>query len=136
MDTPAQAAGRPPEGTIKGTAATLIELVGTRFELAGLELRDESRHALGLVVRGVAAGLLAGAAAVMAGVLVVAAFWDSHRLLAAGLVAVAYAGAAAWLALGIRNVLRDRPAPFEASVRELQADLAALRGRPSGEEGS
>lgn len=126
MDTPAEAA-RPPEGTIKGAAGTLVELVGTRFELLGVELREESRHVLGLVVRGVAAGILAGSALAMAGVLVVAFFWDTHRLWAAALVALAYGGLCAYLLTGIRNTLRDRPTPFDASVREIQADLAALR---------
>ena len=132
MDIPAHAEGRPPDGSIKGTAGTLLELVGTRFELLGLELREESRNVAGLVVRGVAAGILAGAALAMAGVFVVAAFWDTHRLWAAGLVALAYAGLAAWIIAGIRTTLRDRPVPFDASVREIQADLAAMR-RGDGE---
>jgi uncharacterized membrane protein YqjE len=133
MDTPAEATGRPPEGSIHGVAGTLIELVGTRFELLGVELRDESRQVASLVVRGVVAGILAGAALVMAGVVVVALFWDTHRLWAAGLVTLAYAAACAWMVIGIRNAVRDRPAPFDASVRELQSDLAALRRRSGGE---
>ena len=120
---------RAPEGTVRGAVGTLAEMLGTRVELFGVEVREEARHVQQMLLRTVVAALLAGSALVAAGVFVVVALWDSHRLLAIGAVTLVYAAAAAWLLAGVRNALRERPTPFQSTVGEFQADLAALRGR-------
>lgn len=129
MDAPVEAEVRPPEGSIGGTAHTLLELLSTRVELFGVEAREEARHVQGMLLRTVIAALLAGSAAVMAGVFVILVFWDTHRLLAAGGVTLVYAVAAFVLVRGIQSTLQARPAAFAATVGEFDADLAALRGR-------
>ncbi len=133
MDTPAEAEGRPPQGTIRGAAGTLVELLGTRVELFGVELREETRHLQEMLVRGFIAALLLGCALVMAGVAVVVAFWDTHRMLAACGVTLLYAAGGVILFLGMRSSFRERPAAFKATVEEFQADLGTLRRREEEE---
>ena len=129
MDDPVEAGERPPEGTVKGATSALLELLGTRVELLGVEVREETRHVQRMLVRTVLAAFLAGSALVMAGVFVVVALWDTHRLLALGAVTLVYGAAGAVLLMGVRSALRERPTPFGATVGEFQSDLAVLRGR-------
>ncbi len=132
MDAPAEAEERPREGTIRGAAGTLVELLGTRVELFGVELREETRHLQEMLLQGFIAALLLGCALVMAGVAVVVAFWDTHRLLAACAVTLIYAGGGVFLFLGMRSAFRERSAPFKATIDEFQADVGALRRREEG----
>ncbi len=129
MDTPAEAQEREREGTIRGAASTLVELLGTRVELFGVELREETRNLQEMLLRGFVAALLLGCALVMAGVAVVVAFWDTHRLLAVCAVTLIYAGGGVFLFMGMRSSFRERPAAFRTTVDEFQADLATLRKR-------
>jgi uncharacterized membrane protein YqjE len=53
--------------------------------------------------------------------------WDSHRLLAIGILVMAFALATAASALGWRRRLSRQPAFMAATVAELQRDADALR---------
>jgi uncharacterized membrane protein YqjE len=64
--------------------------------------------------------------AVMLTLLIVVLFWDSHRLLAIGSLAVLYFGAAAGLALLARRQITRGARPFAASVAELRKDRERL----------
>jgi uncharacterized membrane protein YqjE len=109
--------------------ARAIGLVGTRLELAGVELAEAR-------VRLVQSLLLVGAAlgfALLALIVVtfgiVAWFWDDGRFVAIAILAVLYAGAAGVLWLRFRTLGRTAPALFDATVTALRADSAALRGK-------
>lgn len=54
------------------------------------------------------------------------AFWDGHRLLAAGLVALFFAGLAVAASLVVRHPLRTRPRFLSATIGELERDARAL----------
>lgn len=108
-----------------GTA--LLGLIGTRIELLGLELREEALHLQRMLVLGVVAAFLMGGALVLFGILLAAAFWDTHRLLALGGVVLLYGAGGGFALLRLRSAVYDRPPPFDATVRELEADLKALR---------
>ena len=120
-----------PEGSVRNIGTTLLALLGTRIELVGVELREESLRVQRMLVAGAVAAILLGAALVLAGVLVVVAFWDSHRLLALAGVTVAYAAAGAILIARVRNAARAAPTPFAATAAEIQADLELLRDTPA-----
>jgi uncharacterized membrane protein YqjE len=122
------APGESPGGSLRGIGRALLALAGTRFELAGVELREELLRAQRLLVTGVVAALLIGAALVLLGIFVAALFWDSHPLLGLGLVTVAYAALGAWLLSRLRSEVARAPLPFAATAREFQADAAALKG--------
>ena len=79
------------------------------------------------LVLGIVAAFLLGGALVVAGGLIAAAFWETHRLLALGGVAALYAIVAAVCLLRVRSSVQQRALPFDVTVRELEDDLRALR---------
>ena len=124
LQDPAQRAG-----TLRGVSAALVALLRTRAALAGLELREEGQRVKRLLVLAVLAFLFASAALLLLAGLVVAAFWDTHRLLALGAMTVIY-GAIAWFLLDrAGRAISDAPLPFSATVGELEQDLAVMQAR-------
>ncbi len=112
---------------VRAIVSGLLEILETRLELVGADLELQTGR-----FRVIAALLLAGLlflalALVFASVLVIAAFWDTHRLAAiAGVMAFhLLAGLACLLAL--RQRVRNGPRPFEATIGELRRDIARLR---------
>jgi uncharacterized membrane protein YqjE len=121
-----------PQSSIRDAGAALAGLLGTRIELLGLELREEGLHLQRLIIVGVIGAFVLGAALVLAGVTVAVFFWDTHRVLALAVLSAVYA-TGAWAAIAwMRPSLKRRRAPFQATVREFQADLAALRETSRG----
>ena len=125
---------RPRESSFRETGAALLGLAGTRIELLGIELREEGLYLQAMIVRGIVAAFLLGAALVMAGVFVAAAFWDSYRLPALAVVAVLYGVGGAGALMALRSSLRQRPTPFHATAREFEADLGAIRKTSGSQE--
>jgi uncharacterized membrane protein YqjE len=103
-------------------AHATLALVKTRAELASLEFAEQREHAKERVVLLAIAGAGFAFAWLAANGLVVAYFWDSHRMMA--LLGIA----AAHLAVGIvalwRLDARQRsdPAPFSGTLAELERD--------------
>lgn len=127
MSAPAGPEGGGSEGSMREASAALVGLVGTRIELLGVELREEATHFQRMLVRGVVAAFLLGGALVLAGALIAAAFWDSHRLLALGAVTLLYAVLGIAVLSSIRSSFLERPTPFDTTVKEFEADLHAIR---------
>jgi uncharacterized membrane protein YqjE len=119
----------PAEGSLRGWGATLLALVRTRVALVGVELREETQRGIGLLVLAGIAVLFLGAALAVVAVLVAAAFWETHRLLALAAIAAAYVAIGVALLWRIAAGLKAAPLPFAASVRELEEDLAMLQDR-------
>lgn len=111
--------------TVGGTA---LDFVHTRVELFGVELRQELMRALGLMIRGIAALLLALLAAVFIGFALIVIFWDSHRELVAILVATFFALLAAAAIVAVKYSVDTRPRPFDSTLEALERDVDALRG--------
>lgn len=107
---------------------TLLTLLHTRLELATVELEEEVQRLTGILMWAIA-GIFCGALAVlMLALTIVIAFWDGHRLLAAGLVTLLFALVAVGAALTVRRRLKARPRLLAATLGELRNDAAALRG--------
>lgn len=103
-------------------AANAVSLVHTRLALAGIELaeeRDRIKSQLALFVVGAVA---AGFALMFASILVIAYFWDTHRERAILGLVVFYGVIAAWSLWRATNARRDAPAPFSATLAELEKD--------------
>ncbi len=105
----------------------LLGLIATRIELLGIELREEALHLQRMLVLGVVAAFLFGSALVLAGLLLAAAFLDTHPLLALGSVVLLYAIGGAAVLIRLRSSVYRRAGPFHATLSELEADLRALR---------
>lgn len=118
-----------PGASLRSLGATLLQLVGTRAELAVVELREEGERRKEMLVLGVVAGLFLALGLLLAALLVVVIFWDSHRLAAIGGVTALYLAVALLAFLRLRQRARASPPPFEATLREFAADRDLLRGR-------
>jgi uncharacterized membrane protein YqjE len=108
------------------------ELLSTRMELLALEAREEVLRllrsaALLLLAAVFLAFMLAGASAFL-----IMFFWDSHRLLALGVLTAVYALAALVCMLSLRRLLQGRP--FRATREELRLDLERIGGVDRGRD--
>jgi uncharacterized membrane protein YqjE len=102
--------------------ANALSLVHTRLALAGVELaeeRDRLKSQLTLLVVGVVA---AGFTLLSASIFVIVYFWDTHREGAIIGLTLFYAVIAAWALLRATTIRRDAPAPFSATLAELEKD--------------
>lgn len=114
-----------------GLLATAIAIGRTRLELLSVEVREEFQRTAELLAWGFVAVLAAGAGLVFAALAIILAFWETHRLLAASLVAGSFIGLAAVAGLLVRARLRAQTRFLQATLGELARDEAELRSRSS-----
>ena len=109
-------------GPVRELARTLLSFAETRTRLAATELEEQAIRLLEILAWLATALFFAGIALVFLAVLIVLAFWDSNRLLAAGLLALLFVAAGAVCALVARARLRERPKFLAATIAELERD--------------
>jgi len=109
-------------------AATLLALARTRLELASTELEEQLEYASQVLLWSIGAIFFASLTVLLLAMTAVIAFWDEHRLLAAGVVTGSFALIAVVAFLSVRRLLRQRPRFFVATAEELRRDAATLRG--------
>ena len=126
MSEEAQAANKGLFDSLKGIAAGLVDIAHTRLELLSVDLEEERERLVSALLLLLVALFCLGVGVLLLAILVAAAFWDEHRLLAlAGLAGVFLAGGAA--AFGVaRRKLKTKPRLFAASLAELAKDRQQL----------
>ena len=112
--------------SLRRTVATLIALGQTRLELVSVEIEEQIEFATGVLLWSIAAIFFGSLAVLVLALTVVIAFWDTHRLLVAGLVTAALAGIAGIAVLAVRSRLRNRPRLLASTLDELRRDAKAL----------
>lgn len=118
-------------GSISGVLATIVAIGRTRLELLTVEVREELQRAAEVLAWGFAALLAAGAGILFAALAVIFTFWETHRILAAVLVAAGFFVLAAIAGLVVRARLNAQSAFLQATLAELARDEEALRNRLS-----
>lgn len=115
--------------SLTALAATLVAIVHTRLDLLSTDLEEEREHLLSLLVLALTALYCLGVGAVLATILLVAVFWDTHRLLVLGSLAGFFlaVGMAAWMFAMYK--MRTKPRVFAASLSELFKDRQQLVSR-------
>jgi len=116
-------------GSLTTLAATLVAIAHTRLNLLSTDLEEEREHIFSLLVLALAALFFLGVGVVLAAILLVVAFWDTHRLLVLGTLAGFFlaVGMAAWgFAM---HKARTKPRLFTASLSELFKDQQQLVSR-------
>lgn len=108
------------------SSALLLELVETRLALFASEIDVELERVRSLAFLLLGAATCFGLALALLVILVIAAFWDTHRLLAIGASASVMLVVAVALLLTLRGRVSSG-APFAATLRELREDYRALR---------
>lgn len=112
--------------SLRTLSLSLVGIVHTRLELLSTEIAEEREHLISLLVLVLLALFCLGVGVALLAMLIVVAFWESHRLLALGGVTGFFLLAAAgmaWLAL---HKSRTRPRLFAASLAELSKDRQRL----------
>jgi len=123
-------AGQTPEAglfaSLRRTLATLIALGQARLELVSVEIEEQIEFAAGVLLWSIAGIFFGSLAVLVLALTIVIAFWDTHRLLVAALVAGGLAALAGVAVLSVRSRLRNRPRLLQASLAELKRDAEAL----------
>ncbi len=115
--------------SLSALAATLVAIAHTRLDLLSSDLEEEREHLFSLLLLALVALFCLGIGVLLATLLLVIAFWDTHRLLVLGTFAGIFLaiGAAAWgYAL---HKARTKPKIFAASMSELLKDRQQLVSR-------
>jgi uncharacterized membrane protein YqjE len=116
-------------GPVRELARSLLSFVLTRTRLAATELEEQALRLIEIVVWLAVALFFIGIAIVFTAVLVVLLFWDSNRLLAAGLLTTLFVSLGTGTALIARRLLNERPKLLAATLAELERDRETL-GHP------
>ncbi|MCX7054878.1 MAG: phage holin family protein [Proteobacteria bacterium] len=117
--------------SLRALIATLVAMARTRVELFGTELEEEVRRVVALLLGGVLVLALASLALVFSGLVVIAAYWDTHRVAATVGVAIGFIVLAAMAYLAVRQRTRRQSRLLSSTLDELERDLALLDKRIS-----
>lgn len=101
-------------------------MLQTRLELAAVELEEESLRFFAYFLFALTAFFCFGLAILLAVLLIVAVFWDTHRMeVLLGLIAF-FSISGLLIGFGIRNHYRKKPRLLENTLSELNHDLNSL----------
>lgn len=114
--------------SLRNLAATALGAVQTRLELLVSEIEEERLRIVQLLVWGAAALLFFAFALLMFTFVIVAAFWETHRIAAAALLGVVYFAIGIALARGAQQ-RSHRPRLFSTTMGELRKDRETLESR-------
>jgi uncharacterized membrane protein YqjE len=112
--------------SLRTLLATLLATVRTRGELLQVELEEERLRIAGITVFAVAAASFLALAVLLLSFFLILLFWDSHRVVVAGLLALLYLLIGIICALVARQRLRAKSKLFAASLAELAKDSERL----------
>jgi len=107
----------------------LASMVGTRIELAALDIEAHLQATLTALVAAFVAVVIGLIAFAFAGIAVIVFFWESYRIPAAIAVVAAYGTFAALFGFWAKSEWTARPAPLANTIHELELDRDALRSR-------
>lgn len=108
--------------SLKTLSQTLVGTVRTRSQLLATDIAEERERAISLMVFGLVALFCLGVGTVLLSVLIIVAYWESHRFLALGAltgVFLVVSAGAAWLAL---HKMQTAPRLFAATRAEFSKD--------------
>jgi uncharacterized membrane protein YqjE len=121
---------RPRRGGVLDAAkrmlATVIALVHTRLELFTTEIEEEIQRAASILLWGLVALFFGSLTVLFIAVTVLIIFWDTNRILAAGLITASFLVLTLVFGLLARARLRTKPRFMAASIEELKRDKEAL----------
>lgn len=107
-----------------GSAASMLR---TRLELASMDVEDELRYAIGLLLVGTLAVLSLSFGLLFAAFAVVALYWETHRIAAILGAGGLFAAVAAALAFACWRSVISKPRFMAATLDELEKDCHYTR---------
>lgn len=112
--------------SLRGLLATLLGTARTRLELLQVELEAEKLRLTGIALFAVAAVFFLALAVLVFTFFVILLFWDTYRVLAAGVVALVYLAVGVACALVALRRAQAKSTLFAASLAQLDADRARV----------
>ncbi len=112
--------------SVRGLAATLIELAQVRLELLSVEAQEEVLRVAGLLAYGAIALVCLALGLGFLAMLITVALWDTHRLLALAAFTVLFLLSGLLAAWRARERVQRGSRLFSASIDELRQDREAL----------
>lgn len=116
-------------GSLKRTLSTLLAIAQTRLQLVSTELREEIGRAVELLAWGFVALFSAGIGLFLGALVVIFAFWETHRVVVSILMVGFFFLLAGTAALVVVAKLKDRPPPFDTTLTEFTRDIEGLEPR-------
>jgi uncharacterized membrane protein YqjE len=115
--------------SLRALIATLVAMAQTRVELFGTEIEEELHRVVALVLGAVVVVAFASLALLFSALVVIAAFWDTHRVAAVVAVAAGFIILAILSYFTVRERTRRRSRLLSATLGELEHDLRQLGRR-------
>lgn len=119
--------------SLKNLIATVVAIGRTRAELLVTELEEEKHRLMSLWAKAIGAAFLLALGVIMAVFCIALAFWE-ERVMVFGLFAALFIGGAMYLVISLKSQSRQPSKLFQASMSELDADIAQLRQREKSPE--
>lgn len=115
--------------SLKGLAASLVAVLHTRLDLLSTDLEEERARLVSILLLLFVALFCLGVGVLLLALLVVVAYWESHRLLALGSVTALFLASGAAAFGWVQHKLKTKPRLFAASLAELSKDRQHLMDR-------
>jgi len=115
--------------SLSNFAGTLIAIGHTRLQLLTTELQEEVRQVGAILLWAFVAAFTALLGLFLASLVVIFAFWETHRIAASLAMIAMFVALAIFAALVLRKKLRDKPPMLDDTLAELAKDRDNLKSR-------
>lgn len=112
--------------SISRLASTFLSLAHTRLELASVELEEERQRLFSYVLLGLAALFCISVAALLTVFLVVAIFWDTHRIAAILTLIAIFGVISLFIVVGLRQSFQNKPRFMGHTLNEFKRDYEKM----------
>lgn len=109
-------------------SASVIGILHTRLALAAVEIEEELTRFSSYLLWSLVAFFCAGIAVLLGVLLIVAFFWDTHRLEVLLSLLAFFSGIALLLGWRLRQAIQSKPRLLAFTLDELKRDMSGLRG--------
>jgi uncharacterized membrane protein YqjE len=116
--------------SLRQLGATFVAILHTRIEIVATEFEEERVRIRRGLLLAVVAGFCLAVATLLAVIFLVVLFWDTHRLIAIGVLFLVFFGVGVLSVLRLAHHARTRPRLFAATLSELVKDGERLRKSP------
>ena len=113
--------------SVRAVVRVLLAFVETRARIAANEFEEQFVRLLEIAAWAAGVVFFFAIALVLGSLFIVLVFWDSNRVLAAGLLAGLFIAAGGFSALMVRTCLAARPKFLAATLAELEKDRQSVQ---------
>jgi len=115
--------------SLSKVSTTLVTIAQTRLELLTTELQEEVQRTADMLIWAFVALYAAGVGLFLTALVLIFAYWETHRILVSIIVICVFFFIAAFAAITWRNKLMHRPRMLEGTLSELARDGERLKAK-------